>query len=183
MAEHLRAIPELVVVHQANQLDLVIDAIRKLSNWPEAKIEWAIRDAELSCRENIAFFFVLRTENHIIGLIRATAFGNKLHIHSMHRNKSLERFSLGVSIWQAALRWLIEDKRLNRVIFAYGTPAQDNKSQNVAEVRSPIIMLKNGLQTSLILVLLFLFQSVKSALKTLIYSGSQAGIRVRSIIK
>jgi hypothetical protein len=165
LAEHLSGDLELVVVRDGCHLPLLVEAIRELTGWTPAKLRWAEKDAELSCREGIACFFILKCGDHLIGLVRATAWGSELHVHSMHRNIALEKFSPGTALWQIALTWLITGGIYKRIVFAYGTPAQGNRANNVTENRSPVLVFRKSLSGSSIVALYAAFDTGKSLAK------------------
>jgi hypothetical protein len=162
LAEHLGGELELVVIRDVADLGLLIDATRQMTGWSETRLRWAARQAELACREGIACSFVLRCNDRLIGLVRATAWGGKLHVHSMHRDAELDKFSPGTALWQAILHWLIEGGVFTRIIFNYGTPMRGNRAINISEDRSHVLVLRRGVRTSTAIGLHRIFVSGKA---------------------
>lgn len=165
LVEHLGGELEFVVVRDGADLGLLVEAMRQLTGWPPAKLRWAEKDAELSCREGIACFFVLKSKDKLVGLVRATAWGGQLHVHSMHRNFALEKFSPGTALWQTVLKWLIDGGEFHRIIFAYGATAHGKRATDVTEHRSHVFVFRKSLRASSVMVLYRVFDASKSRLK------------------
>lgn len=164
LGDHLGGDLELVVVRDAADLALLIDATRQLTGWAGTRLRWAERHAELACREGVACFFVLKCKDRLVGLVRATAWGDKLSVQSMHRDSTLDKFSPGTALWQTVLNWLIEGGVVHRVIFNYGTPMPGNRAINVVEDRSHVFVVRRGVWVSAVVGLHRAFLGSKSLL-------------------
>jgi|GEM_PF-2387632 len=162
LMENLGGDLNLKVVRDLTDLNLVVEAINQITGWSPAMLRWATRDAELSCREAVACFFVVRCNQRLVGLVRATTWGNILHVHSMHHDNTLEKFSPGTVSWQAVIRWVIEGQTIRRIVFAYGAPARGNKPASVAEERSHVFIYKRGVWTSTVIQSHRLFVACKT---------------------
>ena len=168
LEEHFCGDLELMVVRNLHNLHLVIMAIYQLSNWPLAMLRWAVKDAEISCREGVACFFIVTCNGRLIGLVRATAHDDTLHVHSIHHNSALEKFSPGTISWQAVVRWAIEGQALRRIVFAYGVPARGNKPTSITENRSHVLIYRKHIWTSSVIRGHRLFNACKALVLKLI---------------
>ena len=165
LAEHLGADLEFVVVRDAESLNVAIAALRKLTGWSGERLDWAEKDAVVSCAEGIGFFFVLLCKGVPVGLVRATASGRVVHIHSMHHDVTLAKFSPGTAVWQFALRWMIERQAFDRIVFAYGMPGHANRATNVVESRARVIALKRSAASVLAIAMDRLFRFARDHIK------------------
>jgi len=180
LADHLGGDLDLVVIRDSEDISMVVAAIRQLTTWSGVKLKWAEKQAELACRESIACFFILKCNDRLVALVRATAWGDQLHIHSMHRDESLDRFSPGTAQWQAILKWLIEGGEFKRILFNYGTPAPGNRAINVTEDRLHVFVLKIGIRASLAIGLHRIFAGGKM-LRNLIRSVARARLEPEAV--
>ncbi len=165
LAEHLGSDLELVAVRDEAGVPLAVAAMQAMTGWTPAKLSWANRDAELSARAGIACFFVLKAGDRLVGLVRATAWGGHLHVHSMHRDVDLEKFSPGTAVWQAVLRWLIAGGEFRRIVFAYGTPAHSSRATNLVEARRTVFIFRKSVRASAVIALHRAFEAGKTRIK------------------
>lgn len=177
LEEHFGGEIKLTVVRDVGDLHSVIDAIYQITGWPLSMLRWAARDADLSCKEGIACFFIVKCNSQLIGLVRAVAYGDVLYVHSIHHNPAIERLSPGTVAWQTAVRWIIESETYKRIVFAYGDPARGNKPTSVAEDRARVFIYHGDAWTSSVLGAHRLFVACKQLGSRLIRMRAIAAVK------
>ena len=165
LAERLGGELNLVVARTVSDLGVLNDAARRLTGWSEARMNRIEASAATFARTGLLHSFVLTCAGRPIGLIRASAWGDQLHVHSIHHDATLDDCSPGTAVWQAALRYLITNQIIRRITFSYGDPAQLQRAVSVVERRAQVLVFRPSARAWMMVALHRAFSAVKRHMK------------------
>ena len=165
LADHLGGGLDLVVARSAGELDVLDAAARRLTGWSDARLDWAEASARSLAHAGLLHSFVLHRAGRPVGLIRASAWGDQLHVHSIHHDATLDDLSPGTAVWQAALRFLIAGQTVRRITFAYGAPAQAQRAVNISEGRAQVLVFRRSVRAAGVVALHRAFVAGKALMK------------------